>query len=94
MSRKLYLGLLVALMVASFLSPWASPFPDGLERVAEDKNYLAKAEGQEVLSSPIPDYVMPGIESESLATGVAGAFGVLCTFGVIMGFKGLLVRKV
>ncbi|ABO51076.1 hypothetical protein Dred_2566 [Desulforamulus reducens MI-1] len=93
MTRKLFLGLLASLLVAALLSPFASPHPDGLERVAEDKNFLVKAEGKEVLSSPIPDYVMPGIGNESLATGVAGVTGVLLTFGFMMGMKKLLIHK-
>ena len=67
MTRKLFLGLLASLLVAALLSPFASPHPDGLERVAEGKNFLVKAEGKEVLSSPIPDYVMPDNCNDALS---------------------------
>ncbi|WP_333870152.1 PDGLE domain-containing protein [Desulforamulus putei] len=93
MNKKLLAGLFIALLVAVFLSPFASPHPDGLERVAEDLNFIQRAEGKEVLASPIPDYSMPGIKSEFLATGTAGAIGVVLTFGLIMGMKKILVKK-
>ncbi|AEG59270.1 PDGLE domain-containing protein [Desulforamulus ruminis] len=93
MNKKLCYGLLISLLVASFLSPWASPHPDGLEKVAEELHFLVNAEGKEVLNSPIPDYIMPGIGDESVATGAAGIVGTLLTFGLIVGLRRLLVKK-
>lgn len=93
MNKKLLAGLIIAFLVAVLLSPCASPHPDGLEKVAEDKNFIYRAEGQEVLGSPIPDYVMPGIQRESLATGAAGAVGVALTFVFMMGMKKFLVKR-
>lgn len=75
-------GILISLALAFFLSPWASPFPDGLERVAEDKGFLARAEGEPLFKAPIPDYAWPGVNSETLATSLAGLFGTLLTFAV------------
>lgn len=67
-------GMGIALGVA-FLSPLASPDPDGLEKVAEDEKFLdeAKTPPYEV----IPDYVFPGVENEDVATILAGIVGVL-----------------
>ena len=93
MSKKLILGLVIAFLVGIFLSPFASSHPDGLERVAEDQKFLESAAGQEVLQSPVPDYAMPGIANEAVATGAAGALGVLLTFGVVLGLKKLLVKS-
>lgn len=93
MNKKLMLGLFAALLVAIALSPFASPFPDGLERVAEDNSFLDKSEGQTVLTSPIPDYLLPGVKSEVVATGLAGGIGVLITFGSIVCMKKILVKK-
>ena len=76
-------GLLIALALAIFLSPFASSSPDGLEKVAENKGFIETAEGKEILHSPIPDYLFPGIRSERLATSVAGLVGTLLTLGVI-----------
>lgn len=74
--------LLSALAVAALLSPFASSSPDGLERVAEDHNFLEKGEDQ-LLSSPIPDYLFPGIHNEKIATAVAGVIGTILTFGAV-----------
>ncbi len=93
MSRKIWLGLVISLLVAALLSPFASAFPDGLERVAEDYGFLQTATGQEVVNSPIPDYVMPGIQNEGLATAVAGVLGVVITFAGITLLLKLLVKR-
>jgi len=78
-SWRLYVGLVVvgmgiALGVA-FLSPLASSDPDGLERVAEDEEFLdeAKDAPYEVIS----DYLFPGVENDKVATILAGVLGVL-----------------
>ena len=93
MSKKIWLGLAISLLVAALLSPFASAFPDGLERVAEDYGFLQTAEGQEAINSPIPDYVMPGIQNEGLATAVAGVLGVGITFACLTFLLKLLVKQ-
>ena len=72
-------GLLVALLLA-ILSPIASADPDGLEKVAEENGFLTRA--QDPSYNIIPDYVMPGVENEQLATVLAGIVGVMVVFGV------------
>lgn len=72
-------GLLLALVVTLF-SPLASPHPDGLERVAEDQGFLDK--GQDAPYEIVPDYLIPGIGSEPLATILAGIVGTLAVFGL------------
>ena len=37
--RFILWGILLALIIAVFLSPWASTLPDGLERVAETPGF-------------------------------------------------------
>lgn len=69
--------LLVACLVALFLSPLASSLPDGLEQAATQLQLLA--EGGHWLS-PLVDYQVPGLSSEALSTGVAGLLGTLATF--------------
>lgn len=74
-------GLALALAV-TLLAPYASPHPDGLERVAEDLGFLERA-----LDAPyeiIPDYVLPGIGDERLATIAAGVVGTLIVAGVAL----------
>jgi cobalt/nickel transport system permease protein len=77
-------GILVAgsvLTVAlAVLSPLASSHPDGLEWVAEQKGFLDTA--RDALFNIIPDYVVPGVSSEALATILAGIIGAALVFGV------------
>ncbi len=82
--------LLLAVVVALF-SPLASPHPDGLERVAEDKGFLDKA--REAYFHIIPDYVFPGIADTNTATIVAGVFGTVLMFVLGYGIAWLLRRQ-
>lgn len=75
-------GLVIAIALA-ILSPLASSHPDGLEWVAEQKGFLDIA--QPPLYNIIPDYVMPGISNEAVATIIAGIIGTLIVFGVALG---------
>jgi hypothetical protein len=83
-------GLLIALAL-TLISPLASPWPDGLERVADDQGFLDL--GEEPAYELIPDYVLPGIQNESLATILAGIVGVLLVFGVGLGTGYFLRRR-
>jgi PDGLE domain len=77
------LGLAVAVALAFFLSPYASSSPDGLEKVAGDKDFLQRGKVHRVHeSSPIPDYAFPGIRDERMATALAGFVGTLGVFAL------------
>ena len=86
-------ALVVCLVIAAILSPFASPWPDGLERVAEMLGFAARGEGPATVSAPIPDYVFPGITSEGLATAVAGILGTLLVFVVLYALGKVLTRS-
>ena len=91
--KEILFGLMVAVFLAMVLSPFASPWPDGLEKIAEDKGFLEKGEVAPVFSSPIPDYVWPHFKSEKLATSFAGVGGTLLLFGVGYGLAALIRRR-
>jgi cobalt/nickel transport system permease protein len=74
-------GLLIALALA-VASPLASANPDGLEWVAEQQGFLDTAQGS--LYEIIPDYAVPGVSSEALATIIAGIIGTLLVFGIAL----------
>ncbi|MDA8234405.1 MAG: PDGLE domain-containing protein [Clostridia bacterium] len=93
MNKRLIWGLGIALLVAALFSPLASSNPDGLERVAEDQGFLHEGEGKPVINSPIPDYMIPGIKNESLATAAAGIAGTALTFGIMCGLGKLAKRQ-
>jgi len=90
MKKTVLFGLLMAMLLAIF-SFLASSFPDGLERVAENHNFLEKATN--IFKAPIADYLFPGIKNEKLATSLAGLSGVIIVF-IFGAFLGkLLLRK-
>jgi cobalt/nickel transport system permease protein len=72
-------GLIIAVALA-IASPLASAYPDGLEWVAEQRGFLDTAQGSAY--EIIPDYVLPGISNEALATILAGIIGTLIVFGI------------
>ena len=90
--RNIVFGLLTALLLAILLSPFASSWPDGLEKVAEDKGFLEKGEVKPSVTSPIPDYAWPGISNEKIATSFAGIIGTLMVFGMGYGVAALLKK--
>ncbi len=83
-------GLLLAIVMA-LLSPLASPHPDGLVRLAQDKGFAGKA--REATIRLIPDYLFPGIENGAVARTVAGVVGTLGVFGLGYGVAWLLRRR-
>ena len=71
-------GLVVALALGVFVSPFASGSPDGLERVAIDKGFEEQAAADPVWSSlPFPDYQFPWLGEGRLSTAVAALAGTL-----------------
>jgi hypothetical protein len=98
--RKIPTGIFVALALAlavglaTAVSPFASPNPDGLERVAEQKAFLDEGKLHSLQEdSPIPDYAFPGIDNERVATGVAGFVGTLGVFAIGWGLAWLVRRR-
>ena len=83
-------GLLIALAV-TLVSPLASAWPDGLERMAEDRGFIENA--QDAPYEIIPNYVFPGIGNEAGATILAGIVGTLVVFGLAYGLGALLRRR-
>jgi cobalt/nickel transport protein len=75
-------ALAVALLIACFLSIWASSQPDGLEFVAESTGFLGSAEQSAVAGGPFADYRLLGIDDPALSLAVAGAIGCGATFGL------------
>jgi hypothetical protein len=84
-------GIVIALVVGIMAVFLASPHPDGLERVAEDKGFIGAAQGPAF--TIIPDYVVPGIPNETLAAILAIIVGTLLLFVVGYGIARLLRRR-
>ncbi len=82
-SKGIMIGGGLLTLVLAVLSPLASSHPDGLEWVAEEKGFLSTALGS--FYDLIPDYVLPGISNEGLATILAGIIGAVVVFGIAYG---------
>lgn len=89
-SKWWIIGLSIALLLA-IISPLASKFPDGLDRFAEDHEFVDKA--VEPVFTLIPDYSFPGVGNEATATIIAGILGTLILFGLVFGMASLLKSK-
>ncbi|MGI5455504.1 energy-coupling factor ABC transporter permease [Streptomyces sp. CA-249302] len=69
-------GLVTSLVLAGFVSFYASSNPDGLEKVARDKGIDSKAEEHASADSPLADYGVKDVENARLSGGLAGVIGV------------------
>ncbi|MBX5327529.1 MAG: PDGLE domain-containing protein [Candidatus Bathyarchaeia archaeon] len=74
--RKALLLIVIFLIV---LIPFASTFPDGLERVAES---LGIAEPEPLWPGLMSDYAFPGINNPYVSVLAAGVIGVFLVFSI------------
>lgn len=90
-------GLGIALLIAVFLSPFASQDPDGLDRVSQDQGFENKA-SEEPVAHKLPfyqvfdEYALRGVP-EQVATPIAGLVGTLATFGLAWVAGKALIRN-
>ncbi|MCL4415926.1 MAG: PDGLE domain-containing protein [Actinobacteria bacterium] len=79
--------VVISLLLAAFLSPFASNLPDGLEKVAQKFGFAEKA--TQTINSKffvIKDYSVSFTDNEFWKGALAGLFGVsivLAVFGII-----------
>jgi cobalt/nickel transport system permease protein len=85
-------GGLVSLALALFASPFASSWPDGLERVAEVLGFQDQARALP-LPALLPDYEVPGLRWNVLGTSLAGGIGTVVVFGLAWLLARVLVPK-
>ncbi|MET8902457.1 MULTISPECIES: energy-coupling factor ABC transporter permease [unclassified Streptomyces] len=75
--RRLWItGLVTSLVLAGFVSFYASANPDGLEKVAADKGIDEKSEEHANADSPLADYGVEDIANARVSGGLAGVIGV------------------
>ncbi|MEV6481180.1 energy-coupling factor ABC transporter permease [Streptomyces sp. NPDC051576] len=75
--RKVWItGLAASLLLAGFVSFYASSNPDGLEKVAADQGIDQKAKEHASADSPLADYGVKDVEDARLSGGLAGVIGV------------------
>ncbi|MFJ3304814.1 energy-coupling factor ABC transporter permease [Streptomyces sp. NPDC086549] len=75
--RKLWItGLVTSLVLAGFVSFYASADPDGLMKVAHDQGIDRKAEQHASDGSPLAHYGVKDVSDARLSGGLAGVIGV------------------
>jgi len=81
-------GLAIAVAVVVFLAPAASDDPDGLERVAADKEFEDSADAPAF--EWLTDYSVPGVDNEAVSVVLAGLAGLAVVFVLTYGFGALM----
>lgn len=75
--RKVWItGLVTSLVLAGFVSFYASANPDGLEKVAEDQGIAEAAKEHAAADSPLADYGVKDVSDARISGGLAGVIGV------------------
>ena len=72
-------GLVTSLVLAGFVSFYASADPDGLEKVASDQGIDKEAKDHAAKDSPLADYGVKEVSDTRLSGGLAGVIGVGAT---------------
>jgi cobalt/nickel transport system permease protein len=80
--RAVWLGGLIIALGLAVASPLASTHPDGLAWVAGQNGFLDAARGP--VFKIIPNYILPGVPNQTLATILAGVIGALVVAGVAL----------
>ncbi len=75
-------GVLIAIGVAAFIGPFACPWPDGLDHVANALGFSGHEAATRLIGPPMADYKLPGISSASVATALAGVVGTVVAFAL------------
>ncbi|GHB72315.1 hypothetical protein GCM10010347_48250 [Streptomyces cirratus] len=86
-------GLVTALVLAGFVSYYASASPDGLEKVAADKGIDRNERGHAAAGSPLADYSVKDVPDTRLSGGLAGVIGVGATVAVGTGIFWMVRRR-
>ncbi|MFD4714988.1 energy-coupling factor ABC transporter permease [Streptomyces sp. NPDC058430] len=92
--RKVWItGLVTSLVLAGFVSFYASADPDGLEKVAHDKGIDKKTEKHASDGSPLDGYGVKDVGDARLSGGLAGVIGVGVTVVAGSGIFWVLRRR-
>lgn len=86
-------GLVTALVLAGFVSFYASANPDGLEKVATDQGIDKEAKDHAAKDSPLADYGVKDVSDARLSGGLVGIIGVGATLVVGSGAFYVVSRR-
>lgn len=77
--KLLVVGLLVSIVIAGFLSFYASSQPDALEKVTADQGLDVNAVDSANSDSALADYGVAGVENERASAFLGSLIGVAIT---------------
>ncbi|MFZ2955563.1 MAG: energy-coupling factor ABC transporter permease [Candidatus Ozemobacteraceae bacterium] len=86
-------GMILAMGLVLFVSPFACRWPDGLEKIATDLGFEHQAAIALVFPAPIPDYAVAGVTSPAWATMLAGVIGLVMAFTLAFLLGSALTRN-
>ncbi len=92
--KREYMILTAAIALVLFvvlLSPFASSFPDGLEKASEVHGFAGKA--SVVFKTAMTDYKFPFVKNEEVSTAIAGVIGALLVFVFVFLAGRVLTKK-
>lgn len=92
-SRFVIAGLVAALAIGAFLAPFASEWPDGLDKVAEQFNIPSAEHGVAGMFEDYDKVPAPIATWQSLSVSIAGIGGTLIVFGIAMALGRLAPRE-
>jgi len=91
--QRWLIPIISTLLIAGILSLFASSFPDGLEKVAENFGFIHLAENVRIaLNTPFSDYQISGM-NEQVGTSVSGLFGTSICFGLSFLISKFIIPK-
>ncbi|MFH1856354.1 MAG: PDGLE domain-containing protein [Candidatus Omnitrophota bacterium] len=90
--KEILIAAGIVLLTVVFVAPFASNFPDGLERVAENMRFGEHAR-EGFFSSFFADYSVPYFHSDKVKTAAAGLVGTGIVFFVAAGCAKLILRR-
>lgn len=85
--------LLVALVLAGFVSYYAASSPDGLTKVSQDEGFADTEKTHAADDGPFAGYGASFVHDDRLSGGVAGVVGVVVVLGLAGGLTMLLRRR-
>ena len=91
MMKRVLPLLILALFLAAIVAPFASSWPDGLERIAQMLGFDHLASKNPPLKALVPDYTVHSLGNRPMSTAVAGVVGTLLCFFLPFGLY--LFRK-
>jgi cobalt/nickel transport system permease protein len=91
-STSLLYTALIVIGLLLLVAPHASTLPDGLTKVSTSLGFEHRASAP-IVDSPLKEYQIPGIQSSSTATVVAGAVGAVFVLALSLLFARLLNRR-